>query len=61
VVLASSHLILVTSEAVIGGVREFTSVLVTRGAVIAGAREFRSVVSIYCSCNWWFLRVHICC
>jgi hypothetical protein len=45
VVLASSHLILVTSEAVIGGVREFKSVLVTRGAVIAGAREFTSVVS----------------
>jgi hypothetical protein len=61
VVLASSHLILVTSEAVIGGVCEFTSVLVTRGAVIGGAREFTSVVSYKCSCNWWFLRVHICC
>ena len=44
-VLASSHLILVTSEEVIGGVREFTSVLVTRGAIIGGAREFTSVVS----------------
>ena len=44
-VLTSSHLILVTSEAVIGGVREFTSLLVTRGAVISGAREFTSVVS----------------
>ena len=39
-VLASSHLILVTSEAVIDGVREFTSVLVTRGAVIGGDSEF---------------------
>jgi hypothetical protein len=45
VVLESSHLILVTSEVVIGGVREFTSVLVTRGAIIGGAREFTSVVS----------------
>ena len=44
-VLTSSHLIFVTSEAVIGGVREFTFVLVTRGAVIGGAREFTSVVS----------------
>ena len=44
-VLASSHLILVTSEAVIGGVRKFTSVLVTRGAVIGGAREFTYVVN----------------
>ena len=44
-VLASSHLLLVTSGAVIGGFREFTSVLVTRGAVIAGARKFTSVVS----------------
>ena len=44
-VLASSHLILVTSEAVIGGVREFTSVLVSRGAVIGGAHEFTYVVS----------------
>jgi hypothetical protein len=45
VVLASSHLSLVTSEALIGGVREFTFVLVTRGAVIGGAREFTYVVS----------------
>jgi hypothetical protein len=45
VVLASSHLFLVTSEAVIGGVREFTSVLVTRGAIIGGSREFTSVIS----------------
>jgi hypothetical protein len=45
VVLASSHLILVTSEAVIGGVREFTSVLVSREAVIGGAHEFTYVVS----------------
>jgi hypothetical protein len=45
VVLASSHLILVTSEEVIGGVREFTSVLVTRGAIIGGSREFTSVIS----------------
>ena len=44
-VLASSHLLLVTSGAVIGGVRKFTSVLVTRGVVIGGAREFTSVVS----------------
>ena len=44
-VLASSHLILVTSEAVIGGVREFTSVLVPRGAVIGGSCEFIFVVS----------------
>jgi hypothetical protein len=44
VVLASSHLILVTSETVIGRVREFISVLVTRGAVIGGAREFTYVV-----------------
>ena len=44
-VLASSHLILVTSEAVLGGVPQFTSVLVTRGAVICGAREFTSVDS----------------
>ena len=44
-VLASSHLILVTSEAVIGGVREFTSVLVSREAVIGGAHEFTYVVS----------------
>jgi hypothetical protein len=45
VVLTSSHLILVTSEAVIGGVREFTSVLVIRGAVIGRAREYTSFVS----------------
>jgi hypothetical protein len=45
VVLASSHLILVTSESVIGGVREFTCVLITRGAIIGGACEFTSVVS----------------
>ena len=44
-VLGSSHLLLVTNGAVIGGVPEFTSVLVTRGAVICGAREFTSVVS----------------
>ena len=60
-VLASSHLILVTSEGVIGGVREFTSVLVTRGAVIGGAREFTSVVSYLWSSNLWCSRVHICC
>jgi hypothetical protein len=45
VVLTSSHLLLVTSEAVIGGVLEFTSVVVTRGAVIGGARGFTSVGS----------------
>jgi hypothetical protein len=61
VVLTSSHLILVTSEAVIGGVREFTSLLVTRGAVISGAREFTSVVSNYWISNWWCSSVHICC
>ena len=44
-VLASSHLLLVTNRAVIGGDREFTSLLVTNGAVICGAREFTSVVS----------------
>jgi hypothetical protein len=44
-VLASSHLLLVTRGAVIGGAREFISVLVTTGAVIGGAREFTYVVS----------------
>ena len=45
-VLASSHLLLVTNGAVIGGAREFTSLLlVNNGAVIGGAREFTSVVS----------------
>jgi hypothetical protein len=44
-VLASSHLLLVTRRAVIGGAREFISVLVTTGAVIGGAREFTYVVS----------------
>ena len=59
-VLASSHLLLVTNGAVIGGAREFTSavsnkwssnwwcseqLLVTNGSVIGGVREFTSVVS----------------
>ena len=44
-VLASSHLLLVTNGAVIGGAREFTSVVSNNGAVIGGAREFTSVVS----------------
>ena len=44
-VLASSHLLLVTRGAVICGVREFHLLLVTNGAVIGGAREFTSVVS----------------
>ena len=43
-VLANSHLLLVTSGAVIGGTREFT-LLVTNGAVINGSGEFTSVVS----------------
>ena len=44
-VLASSHLLLVTNGAVIGGAREFTYVVSNNGAVIGGAREFTSVVS----------------
>ena len=45
--LASSHLLLVTSGAVICCVREFTSVVVTNGAAIGGACEFIYVVSNY--------------
>ena len=41
----SSHLLLVTNGAVIGGAREFTLLLVTNGAIFGGAREFTSVVS----------------
>ena len=44
-VLASSHLLLVTNGAVIDGAREFTYVVSNNGAVIGGAREFTSVVS----------------
>ena len=43
-VLASSHLLLVTNGAVICGVRSHL-LLVTDGAVIGGALEFTSVVS----------------
>jgi hypothetical protein len=45
VVIASSHLLLVTNGAVIGGACEFTSVVVTNGAVNGGDCEFTSVVS----------------
>ena len=44
-VLASSHLLLVTNGAVIGGALSSHLLLVTKGAVIGGAREFTSVVS----------------
>ena len=44
-VLASSHLLLVTNGAVIGGAREFTFVLVINGEVFGCAREFKSIVS----------------
>ena len=44
-VLASSHLLLVTNGAVIGGAFSSHLLLVTNGAVIGGAREFTSVVS----------------
>ena len=44
-VLASSHLLLLTNGTVIGGAREFILLLVTSGAVIGSAREFISVVS----------------
>ena len=43
-VLASSHLLLVTNGAVIGGAREFTSVVIN-GAVIGGSLELTYVVS----------------
>ena len=43
-VLASSHLLLVTNGAVIGGAQHSHLLLVTSGAV-GGAREFTSVVS----------------
>ena len=42
---ASSHLLLVTSGAVIGGVLSSHLLFVTNGAVIGGARQFTSVVS----------------
>jgi hypothetical protein len=61
VVLASSHLLLVTSGAVIGGALEFKRLLVTNGAVIGGAREFTSIVSNKWISNWWCWRVHIYC
>ena len=44
-VLSSSHLLLVTNGAVIGGAREFTLLLVTNGTEIGGVREFTYVVS----------------
>ena len=45
-VLASSHLLLVTNGSVICGVLASSHLLlVTDGAVIGGAREFTSVVS----------------
>ena len=44
-VLASSHLLLVTNGAVIVVLASSHLWLVTRGAVIGGAREFTSVVS----------------
>ena len=43
--LASSHLLLVTNGAVIGGACEFIYVVSNYGAVIGGAREFTSFVS----------------
>ena len=44
-VLTHSHLLLVTSGAVIGGAASSHLLLVTNGAVIGGARQFTSVVS----------------
>ena len=44
-VLASSHVLLVTGGAVIVVLASSHLLLVTSGAVIAGAREFTSVVS----------------
>ena len=44
-VLASSHLLLVTNGAVIVVLASSHLLLVTRGAVIGGACEFTSVVS----------------
>ena len=44
-VFASSHLLLITIGAIIGGAGEFISLLVTSGGVIGGARQFTSVVS----------------
>ena len=43
--LVSSHLMLVTNGAVIGGVPSSHLLLITSGGVIGGAREFTSVVS----------------
>ena len=60
-VLVSSHLLLVTRGAVIGGVASSHLLLVTNRAVIGGACEFKSVVSNKWSSNWWCSRVHICC
>jgi hypothetical protein len=45
VVLASSHLLLVTNGAVIGVLASSYLLLVANRAVIGGAREFTSVVS----------------
>ena len=44
-VLASSHLLLVTNGAVFGGARSSHLLLVTNRAIIGGSREFTSVVS----------------
>ena len=45
-VLASSHLLLVTNGAVIGGAVECSYLLlVTSGAVLGGVREFKYLVS----------------
>jgi hypothetical protein len=45
VVLASSHLLLVTNGAVMVVLASSHLLLLTNGAVIGGAREFTSVVS----------------
>ena len=42
---ASSHLMLITNRAVIGGTREFTSVVSNKWSSNCCAREFTSVVS----------------
>ena len=44
-VLVSSHLMLVTNGAVIGGVPSSHLLLITNGAIIGGAGEFISFVS----------------
>ena len=44
-VLVSSHLMLVTNGAVIGGVPSSHLLLITNGAIIGGAGEFITFVS----------------